>query len=67
MDLEKKLDYLIRRQDRLLEKEELRLAFNRYCLDSQCYKCYKFDEEEQKTIKAFCLLDWIIDNYNVMR
>ena len=67
MLLEDKLDYLINfKSDKdcdkfsKVNKEELRLEFNRYCLNKDCYRC---NEDDGKLIKAYCLLDFVVDNY----
>ena len=68
--LEDKLDYLLSLNldkdcDKFskVNKEELRLDFNRYCLNKDCYRC----NEEDKLIKAYCLLDYITENYEIYR
>ena len=69
--LEDKLDYLLSLNldkdcDKFskVNKEELRLEFNRYCLNKDCYRC---NEEDGKLTKAFCLLNWITENYNIQK
>lgn len=61
MLIEDKLDHLLSINTDA-EKEDLKLEFNRYCLNKDCYRC---NEEDGKLIKAFCLLDWITDNYKI--
>ena len=69
--LEDKLDYLLSLNldkdcDKFskVNKEELRLEFNRYCLYKDCYRC---NNSEGKLIKAYCLLDYITENYELYR